>query len=176
MATLKNLVDETTNIKNELITCHTNLRNNLIAKGVECSDTDKMTSLIDKVDSLNVIKGSASPGEVLFILFDKKEYAPTKQTTPILTSQKVKIEGGYRVQFTCGSINNVVIKYGVKHMRNNTVVSQKMFNYSSYAYTSYTYDFSDVRKDDFFEFYAVGDASGTYLHMKDISVSCEVEI
>ena len=52
MATLKSLIDETSNIKNELKTCHTNLKNNLIAKGVECSDTDKMSSLIDKVESI----------------------------------------------------------------------------------------------------------------------------
>ena len=49
MATLKSLVDETTNIKNELKTCHTNLKNNLIEKGVECSDSDKMLALINKV-------------------------------------------------------------------------------------------------------------------------------
>ena len=42
MATLKSLVDETTNIKNELKECHSNLKNNLIEKGVECSDMDKM--------------------------------------------------------------------------------------------------------------------------------------
>ena len=30
MSTLKQLVDETTNIKNELKTCHTNLKSNLI--------------------------------------------------------------------------------------------------------------------------------------------------
>ena len=30
MATLKNLVDETTNIKNELVECHSNLKNNII--------------------------------------------------------------------------------------------------------------------------------------------------
>ena len=35
MATLKQLVDETTNIKNELKTCHANLKTNLIDKGVE---------------------------------------------------------------------------------------------------------------------------------------------
>ena len=50
MATLKSLVDETGNIKDELKTCHINLKNNLIAKGVECSDSDKMLSLINKVD------------------------------------------------------------------------------------------------------------------------------
>ena len=49
MATLKSLVDETTNIKDELIECHNNLKNNLIKKGVECSNSDKMPSLIDEV-------------------------------------------------------------------------------------------------------------------------------
>lgn len=55
MATLKNLVHETTNIKNELVECHSNLKNNLIEKGVECSDTDKMSSLIDKVNNITTI-------------------------------------------------------------------------------------------------------------------------
>ena len=49
MATLKSLVDETTNIKDELIECHNNLKNNLIKKGVECSEDAKMSSLIDEV-------------------------------------------------------------------------------------------------------------------------------
>ena len=49
MTTLKTLVDETTNIKNELVECHTNLKNNLSAKGVEVSSSDKMSNLVDKV-------------------------------------------------------------------------------------------------------------------------------
>lgn len=60
MATLKNLVDGTTNIKNELVACHTNLKNNLSAKGVECSDNDKMSSLIDKVANIETGKKWAS--------------------------------------------------------------------------------------------------------------------
>lgn len=53
MSTLKQLVNETTNIKNELITCHANLKNNLIEKGVECSDTDKLLSLVGKVKGVS---------------------------------------------------------------------------------------------------------------------------
>ena len=60
MATLKNLVDETTNIKNELKECHTNLKNNLIEKGVECSDTDKLLSLVGKVGEIELGKKWAS--------------------------------------------------------------------------------------------------------------------
>lgn len=60
MSTLKQLVDETTNIKNELRTCHTNLKNNLIDKGVECSDTDKLLSLANKVGEIELGKKWAS--------------------------------------------------------------------------------------------------------------------
>nr|DAO63374.1 MAG TPA: hypothetical protein [Caudoviricetes sp.] len=60
MATLKQLVDETTKIKNELKTCHTNLKNNLIDKGVECSNTDKLLSLANKVGEIELGKKWAS--------------------------------------------------------------------------------------------------------------------
>ena len=53
MATLKQLVDETTNIKNELIDCHTDLKNNLINKGVEVTNNDKMSNLIDKINDIS---------------------------------------------------------------------------------------------------------------------------
>ena len=56
MSTLKQLVDETTNIKNELITCHANLKSNLIEKGGECSDTDKLLSLVDKIERIQTGK------------------------------------------------------------------------------------------------------------------------
>lgn len=60
MSTLKQLVDETTNIKNELKTCHTNFKNNLIEKGIECSDTDKLLSLVGKVGEIELGKKWAS--------------------------------------------------------------------------------------------------------------------
>ncbi len=60
MSTLKQLVDETTNIKNELKTCHANLKNNLTEKGVECSDTDKLSSLANKVGEIELGKKWAS--------------------------------------------------------------------------------------------------------------------
>lgn len=60
MATLSQLVAETTNIKNELITCHTNLKNNLIEKGVECSDADKLLNLVGKVGEIEPGKKWAS--------------------------------------------------------------------------------------------------------------------
>lgn len=60
MSTLKQLVDETSNIKNELKTCHANLKTNLIDKGVECSDIDKLLSLVGKVGEIELGKKWAS--------------------------------------------------------------------------------------------------------------------
>ena len=65
MSTLKQLVDETTKIKNELKTCHANLKNNLIDKGVECSDTDKLLRLANKVGEIELGKKWASGTSVV---------------------------------------------------------------------------------------------------------------
>ena len=55
MTTLKSLVDETTKIKNELRTCHANLKNNLASKNVSISNTDKLSNLIDKITNIDVL-------------------------------------------------------------------------------------------------------------------------
>lgn len=53
MPTLKNLVDETTDIKNEIIECRDTLKRILIDKEVEVLENEnRMSILIDKVDKL----------------------------------------------------------------------------------------------------------------------------
>lgn len=53
MATLKQLVDETTTIKNELVTCHTTLKNNLLSKGVTVGSNDKIPIMINKINEIS---------------------------------------------------------------------------------------------------------------------------
>lgn len=65
MSTLKNLINETTNIKNELVTCHSNLKSTLIAKGIECSDSDRILNLVDKVNNIKGFK--VIPGDTFSI-------------------------------------------------------------------------------------------------------------
>ena len=65
MATLKSLVNETTNIKNELIECYSNLKSNLIQKEVECSEDDKFSSLIEKINEISVGRKWASGEDTL---------------------------------------------------------------------------------------------------------------
>lgn len=51
MNTLGDLVNQTTEIKNDLVACHTKLKNKLVEKGVEVLPSDKLGALIDKVSA-----------------------------------------------------------------------------------------------------------------------------
>ena len=53
MATLKSLVNETTNIKNELIYHCDNIKKSLISKGVNISPSDKVSTFSSKIDDIN---------------------------------------------------------------------------------------------------------------------------
>lgn len=53
-STLKELVDETGLIKDELVTCRDTLKTNLENKGVDVSSTDKMQGLVEKVKGIEV--------------------------------------------------------------------------------------------------------------------------
>ena len=66
MATLKKLVDETTNIKDELVTCHTNLKNNLSNKGVNVSSSDKLNVLINKVANIQALPNAISNQHITY--------------------------------------------------------------------------------------------------------------
>ena len=97
MATLKSLVDETSSIKDELIECHTNLKNNLIAKGVECSDTDKILSLIDKVGDINTVATIAPSDNIIFN--NSNQYKIQYGSWVEIFNYKCMFNGGVRVKF-----------------------------------------------------------------------------
>ena len=73
MSTLKQLVDETTNIKDEIITCYSNLKNNLIEKDIilESDPMPKLSELINKVgefENFKYAQGAVSNGS--FSIYD----------------------------------------------------------------------------------------------------------
>ena len=56
MATLKSLVDETTNIKNEIVECYSDLKKVLTDSDIEVLNTDKLSNLINKAKYINSVK------------------------------------------------------------------------------------------------------------------------
>lgn len=103
MTTLKKLVDETTNIKDELVTCYTDLKNNLITKGVECSDADKLLSLVNKVGEISTAVTVESSDNVLMELGSLAKYV-TVQVPPNSTKKQFTFTSTFK-----GSIRFLVV-------------------------------------------------------------------
>lgn len=55
MSTLTQLVNETTNIKNELVNCHGKLKTKISKLGITTQPNDKLSGLIDKIDGMTSI-------------------------------------------------------------------------------------------------------------------------
>lgn len=120
MATLKQLVDETTNIKNELVACHTNLKNNLIEKGESISDDERLSSLINKVKDLSKIEVTAGD-ETPFCNLGAA-YGTASTTYKSIRTFTIPTDGSFRIKsytcfngsFTSTSNGNVYMKYEIQ--------------------------------------------------------------
>lgn len=143
MSTLKQLVDETTNIKNELKTCHTNLKSNLIEKGVECSDADKLLSLVSKVGEIELGKkwatGSQSvaysnePHKIILNIDFEPQFAfvYTTETTQVVRMGFIQKQD---TDITIGSKISLGVTGGYNIIHNNSkfTLSKEYISFSSY--------------------------------------------
>ena len=151
MATLKNLVDETTNIKNELVECYTNLKNNLIAKGVECSDIDKMPTLIDKVASITRMP-KCMPGDKHHLHYLELSSRQSTTSYYLATQETAFADGGYRVKTLISSYQGKGGGVRFEIVRNSVVVDYFEENKTG-ANVTFTKDFTNVANGDIIKIY-----------------------
>lgn len=163
MATLKNLVDETTNIKNELVTCYSNLKNNLIEKGVECSDTDKMSSLIDKIGDIGNIY--ISDNEVVSI--PEQIATVDNNKTLHLLSYKCNAKGSLRVSSELYGYNSNSY-FKIEHLSNNIVVNSKKISSLTTAFIYYSYDLDNIKVGDVINLYLYNKSGDTHARKTSI--------
>ena len=176
MATLKSLVDETSNIKNELVECRTNLKNNLIAKGVECSDTDKMSSLIDKVGNLKSVSINLGDKSVLYSDTVVEMIKPSDYT--YFNKEYVfECDGNYRLSSEIQSTSSSAVAYLKMVVLNNNseVLKEQVFSMNSMTYTEYVFDCSSIKKG--YKYKILGKVSNTSygIRVKSFSVKCNIE-
>ena len=179
MATLKNLVDETTNIKNELVACHSNLKNNLVAKGVECSDSDKMSNLIDKINDIVMLK-AVNVGTSTTLFYDNTSYStPSNSSTgtyykvfncKINTNLKVESRTISFILYTSGT-NLEASAYITVNRGGNVVYTSEILK-SNNTSVGIEIDVLDLRNDDVIEFWLMHGLFGKAI-IKDIKVTCE---
>lgn len=157
MTTLKSLVDETTNIKNELKTCHTNLENNLVAKGVEVGSDEKLSNLIDYVAKLEIPNVSIVAGnsKIFYSGGSKSTYMTQYQ---LIHSYQCLYNGTYRVTSKTrnglsGNDYRIGIRYLIQIVRNDSVVKEVEFGHTDSNVVTKIDDISDIKKHDYIKFY-----------------------
>ena len=160
MATLKSLVSETTKIKNELKTCHTNLKNNLVGKGVACSDTDKMSSLIDKVGDINTVATIAPSNDIIFN--NSNQYKIQYGSWVEIFKYKCMFNGGVRVKFYIHSpMSSQTTKAYISKVRNGSIIYKTgEFNAVNEGYNA-SVDLTDIKFGDNLILYCHNNYSNT---------------
>ena len=176
MATLKSLVDETTVIKNELKSCHTNLKNNLIAKGVVCSGSDKVSDLVNKINKITSIS-SVVCGDNYIERVDNNVYYPNStyvsvEKMPLIVSYtNFKFKGNYRLSIPFYGSGSTTWMF-VYHKRGSETV-KVVENSSGANGVTVVIDLIDVRKDDIIEIKACKNQSSSNNNIKGISFRCD---
>ena len=176
MATLKNLVDETTNIKNELVECHTNLKNNLITKGIEAGSLDKLSVLVGKIK--NITATYITAGDSISLYKDTKTYSLSKITeyTYFPIEYVFMANGDYRLSTDCkanGTSYYAYVKFVILD-ENDLIVYEKEFSNKGVNIVTVTTDVANVKKGYKFKLMGKTHASGmTYID--ETNVLCNLE-
>ena len=176
MATLKNLVDETTNIKNELKECHANLKNSLIEKGVECSEGDKMLSLINKVKNTSL--SCKASDNIIFSWEDERGIGTVSDynALQLIHSCPCFFNGSCRVDFKFKGSSSSSAYYStvVKLVRNgeDIYISDK-FN-SNHNYLNVVLDIDNIKTFDTIQLFGNIKTSNSSLRCKEFYIKGDV--
>ena len=158
MSTLKQLVDETTNIRKEIVNCYSSLKTNLTNKYVEVSNNDKLSSLISKVLDINTYKRIAGTEKVY--MSDSNEYSATN------TSNFEKLKT-YEINDNFESARfNFTNTSGGGYIKCEYVQDGKILRSTQYSSDTpnITFDMSNVKKGDKVVFYGKATSSGPYMY------------
>ena len=182
MATLKSLVDETTNIKNELVECHTNLKNNLIAKGVECSDNDKMLNLINEINTIEPTKSVVASDNILFqtksdnvsceIYTNSSSYV-TVYKFPIGFNGSIRVYGEL---LSSSSSSDLYANMIFNLVRNGLTIETSGTLACKNKLTSFSYDFDGIKSGDVIEISirALAVMGATRTHLSNVSLRGDI--
>lgn len=181
MATLKSLVDETTNIKNELVTCYSVLKNMLIRKEVAIEENSKLIDLINKVNPL-------SNGFKAVVGEDFDFYCSTKEVrTPTSTDAIIQwtMGGDYTHSPTDTNLDNANVllsfygnqnnsgwpsQFKIEVIRSEEVVNEKIFYSSTTGYVKYSCEV-EIKRNDIVRMYVRQEKPGGIGYIKNCRVS-----
>lgn len=174
MATLQELVNETTNIKDELVECHDTLKNNLIEKGIECGEEDKLAILVGKVSEINsfrIVNGDNC--KVTDITASYNTGNSNGVTKDFYTHEGINLPYAKFIFLLGGQ--SIAVTATIKHMRNGLTISTKQTYANSSNKQSFSIELSDFRVGDNLTVMLSSNTLSGSIGFKATSLNCGLE-
>ena len=150
MATLSDLVKEVDNIKNELVKQCANLKNNLVEKGVEPSEEDKLTDLVDKVKEIEQVVEVGISDKVFFdpciSYFWSSSATSYEKITEFLSTFKGSIRASMEIKKEGSGSGNKAVKFVI--VRDGVEYNAKYINVTTTSEEIYECDLEGIRPKD----------------------------
>lgn len=162
-SSLKELIDHIGNVDKDIDYLRYKLYDNLTAKGVECSDIDKMSSLIDKIGDIGNIY--ISDNEVVSI--PEQIATVDNNKTLHLLSYKCNAKGSLRVSSELYGYNSNSY-FKIEHLSNNIVVNSKKISSLTTAFIYYSYDLDNIKVGDVINLYLYNKSGDTHARKTSI--------
>lgn len=150
-STLKELVDETTVIKDELVNCRNNLKTNLSNKGVDTTSLNKMQDLVNSIPKLKVLPSVMRKGDT-WAMYDGYENTTTGYEWKRAQSYYFQLPGSCRcvVKFKLQRSNGTGLEGNIRvnYIKDGSVIVSKEERTYSENFTELIIEFDDVKIGD----------------------------
>ena len=156
MSTLKELVNETTNIKNEIVNCYADLKDNLINMKINLVGSEKMLELIDKVLDIKTPTKVVAGNSIYLVSMTNSDSGSDSNVISIPARKnsykfRLNVQGSLRtiLSFQTSSYSMII-----NHLaEDGSIKYTKTYTKSSSSYVEYTLDIDNVEETDIIELY-----------------------
>ena len=178
MATLKQLVDETTNIKNDIVDCYNNLKDTLATKGVEVSNINNLHSLVESANNILAYRLTDSMNFERITTSERYSTKTHNETTFTVLNNNIASLPMCLLKFEIkGNSADGYVYATVYHKRGDQVILSKKFE-SPYTGNIGTcsLELSNFNLGDYIEVYLKSGYIGTGLYVEKFRIYCGVEL
>lgn len=149
------LVSELNSVADELVECHTNLKNNLIEKGVEVSSGDKLRGLVDKIENISTTKNVVASDNVFYSCGTPFSCSISGGKRLCILQYPTFFQGSIRCSTKCSGYS-IKTTIEIEIIRDGVLVSTKSFVVSadSNNYLEKSIDLDGIQNNDIIMVYA----------------------
>ena len=153
------------------------LKNNLIEKGVECSDNDKMSTLINKINKLPLVEVMSGDKCVIEEIEGDTDSTTSSNYQLVRSYSPIKLGGSYRVVIVYYAASTSTICGGkVEVIRNGKIINSKEGTATNSRSPVLYLDIDNVKKGDKLNIYYNRAGTLGSCYTRSHKITCDIKV